>query len=359
MAAESMDSFPYKVELHVHIDGAVRPKTLLQIASKRGIPLPYKDEASLSKAICIKEPCTLQVLLKAFDEYMPILAGDKSALYRMAYEFCEDCANQGIRYVEARYSPHELANNSPEPEHALEPGNLSPTDVVATICEGLQKGSSDFAINAKSILCCMRHRPEWSMEVVDLCRRYHDSGVVGIDIAGEEYLVCSQDGAKSIHQQAFLEACKLDIHRTAHAGEVGSSQVVKEAMDQLKVERIGHGYLILDDKELYARAHRQDVHFELCPISSIRTSAVGADITKHPMLRFADDNMNYSINTDDPVIFTNTLLEDYQMALQAGLTRQQIITTIFNAAKSSFAPEKEKTQILNDLVQVYETSGDS
>ncbi|ESP02647.1 hypothetical protein LOTGIDRAFT_171847 [Lottia gigantea] len=348
--------FPYKVELHVHIDGSVRPQTLLDIASKRDIQWEYNDLKSLTDVICLKEPSSLQQLLRAFDTFMPVLAGDSEALYRIAYEFCEDCARQGIKYAEARYSPHEMANDSEKPEHSSKSGNLSPSDVVSTISDGLQKGSEDFGVNVKSILCCMRHRPEWSMETVDLCRRYQDEGVVGIDIAGEEYPVCGQDSSsESLHLKAFLEAERLGIHRTAHAGEVGSAKVVQEAMDQLKVERIGHGYVSLDDPVLYQRALHQQIHFELCPISSIRTSAVGTDISKHPLLRFAKDKANYSINTDDPVIFTNSLAEDYQMALDAGLSRQQVIDSIFNAARSCFAPEKEKEKLLRDLKQIYIT----
>ncbi|XP_053382825.1 adenosine deaminase-like [Mercenaria mercenaria] len=348
------DNFPYKVELHVHLDGAFRLSTVLEIARRRKIEVNETTLDEFRKSICVYHAHSLYKVLASFVVFMPIIAGDREAISRLVYEFCEDCARNNIKYVEARYSPHLLASSEPKPEYALQHGDLTPREVVQIVNAAIHKGSKEFKIRVKTILCCMRHRPDWSEDVVDLAQEFRKDGVVAIDIAGG-----SNDDSVGVeyihadHKKAFTRAKHLGLHITAHAGEAGSAAKVKEALDDLHAERIGHGYRVLEDEIIYKEVREKHVHLETCPISSICTGAVPEDIHQHPVVRFAEDKANYSLNSDDPFVFDSCLLDDYNAAKEMGLTDEHIIRSIFNAAKSCFATEEEKKEMLKDLADTY------
>ncbi|XP_038659137.1 adenosine deaminase [Scyliorhinus canicula] len=341
-----------RVELHLHLDGAIKPETILYFGKKRGIRLPADTVEGLMSYIGYDEPRSLTQFLEIFNYYMPAIAGDREALKRIAYELVQMKAREGIIYFEARYSPHLFANSNVIPiPWNQNPGDLTPDEVVHLINQGFEEGEKDFKIKARSILCCMRHMPEWSAEVVRLCKKYHNEGVVGMDLAGDESLNC---GNKSGHRKAYEEAFNSGIHRTVHAGEVGPPSVVKEAVDVLKAERIGHGYHTIEDPCLYKRLLKQNIHFEVCPWSSYLTGACDPDLTKHPSIRFREDEANYSLNSDDPLIFKSTLNKDYYVASKyMGFTEDDFIKVNLNAASSCFLPDKEKEELLSTLYDAY------
>ncbi|XP_072489777.1 adenosine deaminase isoform X1 [Notamacropus eugenii] len=342
-----------KVELHVHLDGAIKPETILFYAKKRGIPLPANTVSELLGIIGMDKPLSLPEFLAKFDYYMPAIAGDREAIKRVAYEFVEMKAKEGVVYVEVRYSPHLLANSKvdPIPWNQAE-GDLTPDEVVFLISQGLQEGERDFNVKVRSILCCMRHMPKWSPEVVELCKKYRQQTVVAIDLAGDETI---QDSSLfEGHVQAYEEAVKSGIHRTVHCGEVGSAEVVKQAVDILHTERIGHGYHSVENATLYERLLKDNMHFEVCPWSSYLTGAWNPD-TPHAVIRFKDDKANYSLNTDDPLIFKSTIDTDYRMVkTQMGFTEDEFIRLNINAAKSSFLPDNEKKELLDQLYKAYQ-----
>ncbi|XP_027865980.1 adenosine deaminase [Xiphophorus couchianus] len=342
-----------KIELHVHLDGAIRVQTILDVAKRRGISLPATTAEELKEKIIIHEPATLTKFLEKFEEYMHVIAGDKDAIKRIAYEFVEDKAKEGVIYVEVRYSPHFLADcdvGKPIPWNQTE-GDLSPDEVVRLVNEGLREGERAFNIKARSILCCMRHMPSWSIEVVELCKKYRNDGVVAIDLAGDESMNLE---ANPEHRTAYEEAVRCGIHRTVHAGEVGPASVVKEAVEVLKAERVGHGYNTLQDPALYRKLLEQNMHFEMCPVSSKLTGACDSDFTQHPIITFRKDKANYSLNTDDPLIFNSNLLLDYSVVHQhMGFTEEEFKRLSINSAKSSFLPEEEKEELLCKLYEAY------
>ncbi|KAM3618605.1 uncharacterized protein V6R79_022447 [Siganus canaliculatus] len=341
-----------KVELHVHLDGAFRVQTILDVAKRRGISLPATTVEKMTDIIILREPATLTKFLEKFEEYMHVIAGDREAIKRIAYEFVEDKAKEGVIYVEARYSPHFMANTEVDPiPWNQTKGDVSPDDVVHLVNEGLREGERAFNIKARSILCCMRHMPSWSMDIVRLCKKYQHDGVVGIDLAGDESL---SSEANPDHRRAYEEAVRCGVHRTVHAGEVGPPSVVKEAVEELKAERVGHGYRTLEDPDLYQRLLQQNMHFEVCPLSSKLTGACNPDFTKHPVIRFREDKANYSLNTDDPLIFNNSLNLDYNIAHEhMGFTQEEFKRLNICSAKSSFLPEKEKKELLQRLYKAY------
>uniref|UniRef100_A0A452VNM1 Adenosine deaminase n=1 Tax=Ursus maritimus TaxID=29073 RepID=A0A452VNM1_URSMA len=322
-------SFCPPVELHIHLDGAIKPETILYYGRKRGIALPADTAEELQAIIGIDKPLSLPGFLAKFEYYMPTIAGCREAVKRIAYEFVETKAKEGVVYVEVRYSPHLLANSKvdPIPWNQAE-GDLTPDEVVALVSQGLQEGERDFGVKVRSILCCMRHQPNWSPEVVELCKKYRHQTVVAMDLAGDETI----EGSSLFpgHVKAY------------------------EAVDTLKTERLGHGYHTLEDEALYARLRQENMHFEVCPWSSYLTGAWKLG-TEHAVVRFKHDQANYSLNTDDPLIFKSTLETDYQMTKEGmDFTEEEFKRLNINAAKSSFLPEEEKEELLDLLYDAYE-----
>ncbi|KAF7480755.1 hypothetical protein GHT09_007975 [Marmota monax] len=251
-----------KVELHVHLDGAIKPETILYYGRKRGIALPANTAEELQNIIGMDKPLSLPEFLSKFDYYMPAIAGSREAIKRIAYEFVEMKAKEGVVYVEVRYSPHLLANSKVEPiPWNQAEGDLTPDEVVDIVGQGLKEGEQDFGVKVRSILCCMRHQPNWSLEVVELCKKYQHHTVVAIDLAGDETIKGSSYFPG--HVEAYEEAVRSSIHRTVHAGESSPAEVVREAVDTLKTERVGHGYHTLDDQALYNRLRQENMHFEV------------------------------------------------------------------------------------------------
>ncbi|XP_030640618.1 adenosine deaminase-like isoform X1 [Chanos chanos] len=347
-----------KVELHVHLDGAIRVETIMDVAKRRGMTLPAATVDEMRDLCSLKEPATLTEFLSKFDHYVPVVAGDREAIKRIAYEFVEDKAKQGVIYVEVRYSPHLLANRDVEPiPWQQKQGDLTPDEVVNSVNQGLSAGEKAFKTKARSILCCMRHMPNWSSDVIELCKKYCDDGVVGIDLAGDELMDTESYPG---HRRAYEEAVKSGIHRTVHAGEVGPASVVWEAVEILKAERIGHGYHVTEDQALYKRLLDQNMHFETCPLSSRQTGACDPDFTKHPLIRFQVDKANYSLNTDGPLVLNSDLNLDYEVAQKyMGFTEDEFRRVNVNAAKSCFLPEGEKRELLRQLCEAYGMVGDA
>ncbi|XP_077994457.1 adenosine deaminase-like [Glandiceps talaboti] len=342
---DTMNTFKNQVELHCHLDGSIRCSTLYDLAKKRDSFYGKKPFEDFIKDVTYTGIGNLTKCLEVFGRFLPWLVGDQEAVERIAYELCEDKAKDGVAYIEARYCPHLFANDNIV---ALKQtgGDVSPRDVVTWVNEGLRRGSKEFGIVAKSILCCYRGFQDWSQDIVELCKEFHNDTVVGIDLCGDEKIPpCKQD------IDAFLEAERCGIHRTVHAGESGPASNVVEALDVLKAERIGHGYRVLDDTKLYERIKEKRIHLEVCLTSSYHTGTIGTDdFSKHPAVKFAADNVNFSLNTDDDSVFQTTLTKEFDVAFnKMGLDEAQLSTITSNAARSVFLSADEKQHLLRQL----------
>jgi adenosine deaminase len=218
------------------------------------------------------------------------------------------------------------------------------------------------------------------MEIVYLAEKYRSEGVVGIDLAGDEH-----NYSAIPHFPAFKRAAELGIHRTVHAGETGSSESVRLAIEECHAERIGHGYAIIDDPKVYALIRQNDIHLECCLTSSIQTNAIAKYIpsdsekeekhlvfhghttktrvhshitskkeTWHPIHHFARDNLNFSLSCDDPSVSQITIGHEYEHALaDLKLSPAQLTQCVFNAARSTFLNENEKKLLIQRLMAAY------
>ncbi|GIY31446.1 adenosine deaminase [Caerostris extrusa] len=266
--------------------------------TEKKIPLNVKTLEDLLDACCIHTPSCLTDFLEPFSIFLPVIVGDEVAIERVAYEFCEDAAKEGVLYSEVRYCPHLLSSTFSPVKTCS--GPLTPREVVMSVNRGLSRGSVDFKITVRSILC-------WSSDILQLCLEFQRYGVVGIDVAGDE----STGLAAPEIVATFRNAVEYGVHRTAHAGEAGPAKNVQIAMTDMMAQRIGHGYHVVDDPDIYAECLRRRIHFEACPYSSILTGSVPLTDIKHPIVRFAEDNANFSISRDDPTLIQKTLDQEY------------------------------------------------
>lgn len=340
-----------RVELHVHLDGSLRHETIWELAKVKGLPLPGNGTfQDLQEAMIITQPKDLHQFLQPFLISTPCIVGDLSAIERIAYEFCEDKARNGVIYVEARYCPHFLvAEGGPSDVEAL-------SEIVKAVNRGFARGKAAFHIKVQSILCTLVGTNK-ALEVLQLCENFRNDGVVAIDMASPCTTAATEHTEvpdTGIEVEAFKKAATLGIHRTVHAGESGSAEMVKRAIEIYKAERIGHGYHVLEDDEVYQTVLQDRIHLENCPWSSYLTGSVPLSTPKHPVVQFAEDRANFSISTDDPMVTGKELQGDYDLATNCwGLTEAHFLRANLNAARSCFLPKAEKQELIAELMEVY------
>ena len=233
--------------------------------------------------------------------------------------------------------------------------SISADDIVEAVLKGFKAGEEAYGLTARVLLTCIRGLDQFSEDILRLCIKYRGHGVVGMDIAGDEEGLNPEDPDMFSQTtiKVFSEAYKLGINRTVHAGEVGPSKCVEQALSKLHAQRIGHGYRVLEDEELYAKCLEERVHFETCPTSSILTGGQSLDLFYHAVCRFSDDQANFSINTDDSMVTGTWTDQEYELVRSWGLTESHIVKTNINALKASFLPENEKTELLTKLYTIY------
>uniref|UniRef100_A0A0K0FDG9 Adenosine deaminase n=1 Tax=Strongyloides venezuelensis TaxID=75913 RepID=A0A0K0FDG9_STRVS len=339
-------NFPL-VELHVHFDGSIRIETIWDLIKKKHIEIEgVHNIVDLRDILTTHKPDDLAGVLRAFDIFLPVVRGDLEAIERIAYEMVEDQAKNNVCYFEARYSPQFFSDKT---EYGLPlPSNYGPRkeitceQIVEAVNRGFKKGESDFGVVVRSILCCIRGFEKWAKEVLELVIKYQNNGVVAMDVAG------SSGGAdeKYSHQvtEVFQKAHELGIPTTAHAGESGTYKEVKNVVEDLKVQRVGHGYHILDDEDTYKKIALHDrIHLEACPYSSVMTGSCDKVWQNHPTKRWSEDDANFSLSTDDPTCFGNSIQSDLLLAKDyIGLSIHQVWKCQLNAIESCFLLEQDR-----------------
>ncbi|XP_071498062.1 adenosine deaminase-like [Diadema antillarum] len=340
------ETFP-KVELHVHLEGAIRPETIWDVSQKRGIRVAENDSLEELRSHLVDWSAgDLATFLHQFTHFMPCIAGSREVAKRISYEMCEDLSKQGVVYFEMRYAPHLLANSpGVEPVFQQAPGDVTPRDIVQAVNEGIHDGERDFGIQARSILCLLRERPEWSAEVLNLCKEFHNDTVVGIDLANNEAIPLYEE-----HVNAFKGALSAGIHRTCHAAEMGPAENVRTAVQKLYAERIGHGYQMLGHDDVIKLVKDKNIHVEVCPTSSTRTGAQETDFTMHSAHRFLKEGLNLSFNTDDPTLFGCTMTKEFGIArTHFGMNDVDLAKMTLNAARSCFLPDDQRDKLVIKL----------
>lgn len=323
-----------KTDLHCHLDGSMRLKTILELAEQQKVKLPADDEAGLAKAIHMGEVCkNLEEYLVAFDVTLSVLQTEE-ALYRAAYELAIDAAAENVRYLEVRYSPalHQQRG-------------LKMTAIVESVLEGLRDAKKACGIKSGVIICGIRHiNPATSVRLAELAVAYKNKGVKGFDLAGAEYDFPAKD-----HKEAFQLILNNNVNCTCHAGEAYGPESIAQALHYNGAHRIGHGTRLREDGDLlnYVNDHR--IPLEICPSSNVQTGAV-PDLASHPIKFYFDYGLRVTVNTDNRLITDTTVTKELLLAHKhCGLSLEDITTILVSGFKSAFLPYREKTDMLVEV----------
>lgn len=330
-----------KTDLHCHLDGSMRVKTILELAEQQKVKLPADTEDGLAQAIHMGQVCkSLEEYLVAFDVTLSVLQTAES-LYRAAYELAVDAAAENVRYLEVRYSP----------ALHLQKG-LKMTTVIDSVLEGLRAAKRETGIKYGVIVCGIRHiNPQTSMRLAELSVAYKNRGVIGFDLAGAEASFPAKD-----HKDAFQLILKNNVNCTAHAGEAFGPESISQAIHYLGAHRIGHGTRLREDGDLlnYVNDHR--IPLEVCPTSNVQTGAVPS-LAAHPLKFYFDYGLRVTINTDNRLITDTTVTKELWLAhKELGLELEDLTTIIVSGFKSAFLPFREKQDLLRSVNQEIATT---
>ncbi|HEX8699416.1 MAG TPA: adenosine deaminase [Myxococcaceae bacterium] len=330
-----------KTDLHCHLDGSMRLKTILELAEQQKIKLPADNEDALAQAIHMGQVCkSLEEYLVAFDVTLSVLQ-TAEALYRSAYELAVDAAAENVKYLEVRYSP----------ALHLQKG-LKMTTVIDSVLEGLRAAKRETGIKCGVIVCGIRHiNPQTSMRLAELSVAYKNRGVIGFDLAGAEASFPAKD-----HKDAFQLILKNNVNCTAHAGEAFGPESISQAIHYLGAHRIGHGTRLREDGDLlnYVNDHR--IPLEVCPTSNVQTGAVSS-LDAHPLKFYFDYGLRVTINTDNRLITDTTVTKELWLAHKhLGLALEDLTTVIVSGFKSAFLPFREKQDMLRAVNQEIATT---
>lgn len=336
-----------KVLLHDHLDGGLRPETLIELADKQKYKkLPTNDPTELAEWFHRgANKGNLVEYLQGF-EHTCALMQTKESLERVAYEMIEDMKNDGVCYVETRFAPilH------------LEQG-LHYDDVVNAVLAGLERGKKDFGVGYGLILCGMRNMKK-SLEIAELAVNYRNKGVVGFDLAGEEGGYPPKD-----HLDAFQFIQRQNFNITIHAGEAFGKESIWQAIQFCGAHRIGHATRLLEDVVLDSQSNivslgelsqyvlDKRLPLEICLLSNVHTGAVDK-LENHPFSIFYKKKFRVFLNTDDRLMSDTTLTKEYLTAAQTfGITFDDIERLNINAMKSAFIPYQERIKYIYDVIK--------
>jgi len=324
-----------KVELHRHLEGSLRLDTMLDIARQHGITIPA-DVLRLSNLVQIQQEdaLTFQNFLAKFNT-LRLFYRSPDAIHRITYEAVEDAAKDNVRYMELRFTPVALSRAERFPLH----------DVVDWVITSAQEASKKYNVIVRLIASMNRHEStELAEQVAWLAVEHLEDGLIALDLAGNEAEFQTEP-----FYGVIKEARQSGLHVTIHAGEWGPATNVREAIEQLGAERVGHGVRVLEDENIVSLARERGTAFEVCVTSNYQSGVVNS-LDTHPLMKMLGAGLNVTINTDDPSISRITLSHEYYTACEDLRMPQNILKErIIAAAQACFLPAEEKEKLVERL----------
>jgi adenosine deaminase len=325
-----------KAELHVHLDGSLRPGTMLELARERGVPMPADDEPGLRTHMIVDDAASLEDYLERFATTLSVMQ-DAAALERVARECVLDHAAEDVRYVEIRFCP--LLNTQ---------GGLRPDEVLEATIAGIRAGETEAAsmgqpIRGNVIVCALRsHDPVRTRATAELAIAFKDRGVCGFDLAGAE---AGYPVAK--HAEAFDLAARADLPITIHAGEGYGSESIRQALDLGHARRIGHGTRLFEDPALVEEVRTRGVPLEVCLTSNSQTRVV-ARRSEHPACGYLRAGIPVVLGTDNRLMSGVTLSDEYAHARDdLDLDAAELLAIARAGFRHAFLDEATRTQLLD------------
>lgn len=337
-----------KAELHCHLDGSLRPSTLLELSEARGITLPHHDAAALARWMRVDDARNLEEYLARFEITLAVMQ-TREEIERIAHELVLDAALDGIRYIEIRYCPALHTRDG-----------LSTDDVMNAVLHGLSRGEKETGTVARLIVCSLRSFP-WphSMDMAELAVAYKDRGVVAFDLAGGEL-----GNPARAHAAAFEYARHNNVAVTVHAGEGDGTESIHEAVHQCGAHRVGHGTRLREDAALEAYLVDRRIALEVCPTSNVQTR-VAATFAEHPIERYRKLGALVTVNTDNTMMSGVTLTDEFVSCAQHlqwdFATLRDVALNAFEAAFLPYAQrmalreaaDREFAQLAADVPPLY------
>jgi adenosine deaminase len=322
-----------KAELHVHLDGCLRPGTMIDLARTARISLPSSDPDQLRSYMRVDDARNLEDYLLRFDITIALLQTPE-AIERVAYEMVEDAARDNVRYLEVRYCP-QLSRRQ----------GMTLDEVIAAELRGLKKGERDFGIIARIINCSLRqYDPSVSLEIAERSVAFRDRGVVAFDLAGGE-----AGRPPGVHRSAFDRAAQGYLGITVHAGEAAGADSVAEAVHLCHANRIGHGTRLRESMPLLEYIRDRRILIEANITSNVQTRAV-ARAAEHPVREYFDAELNVTLCTDAWLMTGVSLSDEYWLAhTELGFTREDIDQLILNGFGSAFLPWPERMTLVDEV----------
>ncbi|TKI05672.1 adenosine deaminase [Martelella alba] len=318
-------------DIHRHLDGNIRPQTILELGRRYGLPLPADNLQDLLPHVQVmrNEPDLVSFLQKL--DWGVAVLGSLDDCRRIAYENIADAAAIGLDYTELRFSPYYMGMK----HHLPLPG------VVEAVIDGVRAGCADYPVVARLIGILSRTFGE------DTCTRELDAilsardGITALDLAGDEL-----GFPGSLFLNHFTRARDAGLHITVHAGEAAGPESIWQAIDELGAERIGHGVKAIEDPQLMDFLAQHAIAIESCLTSNVQTSTVPT-LPQHPLKTFLEHGILATMNSDDPAVQGVDLDYEYRVAAPAaGLTPQLIRIVQENGIKAAFLDENEKRTLM-------------
>ena len=311
-------------DIHLHLDGSLSSKVIIEVAKEEGIKLPTYCPCKLNKYLRVPKKCqSLNEYLERFD--LPnLVLQTKNGLRKCSLDLLTRLAKQGLKYVEVRMAP-QLSTSQ----------GLTQKEVVETLVETF--GEANKFIRANLILCLMRgdNTHQANMETIKVAKEFYGKGVVAIDLAGAEALFGNE-----MFQEEFKLAKKCKLPFTIHAGEAGGSDSVKSAIE-MGASRIGHGIHSIDDKNVLELLKKHEICLEICPKSNLDTKTIKS-YRELPLKQLKEAGVLVSINTDDMTVSNTELWKEYRTLSKLGFKENELQEFALNTIDAAFISDAEK-----------------
>jgi adenosine deaminase len=327
-----------KIELHRHLEGSLRLRTLLEIGRAHGVPLPGTGRLRELVQIGEEDTLTFENFLSKF-QTLRMFYRSPEAIHRITQETIADAAEDNIRYMELRFTPIALSRAE----------NFPLAEVIDWVIAASAEAQKEYPIKVRLIVSVNRHESaDLASEIVKLAIDRRHLGIVGIDLAGNE-----AEFSGMAFLGVFKEARQAGMKITIHAGEWGGAENVMNAILYLGADRIGHGVRVMEDPTVVALARERGIPFEVCVTSNYQSGVVPS-VAAHPLTRMIQNGLRVTLNTDDPSISKITLSDEYRLAEnELGLSPQTLRDCVITAAQAAFLPQEERDQLVQNILESY------
>jgi adenosine deaminase len=340
-----LQSLP-KVLLHEHLDGVLRPQTVVELAKDVGyVGLPTTDPQALAEWFHQgANQGSLAKYLQGFSHTIAVMQTEE-ALERVAYEQAEDLSKDGVVYHETRFAPIFHTRKG-----------LTHQQVVSSVLRGLERGRKDFGIASSLIICAMRNM-DVSLEMAELAVDFRERGVVGFDLAGEE-----GGYPPKKHVDAFHYIQRENFNITIHAGEGYGKESIWQAIQYCGAHRIGHGTRLIDDiavvdgkavklGDLAQYVLDKRIPLEICLISNVHTGATPS-LAEHPFKILYEEKFRVTLNTDNRLMSSTSMTREFDAAADTfGLSMDDFEKITINAMKSAFLPYRQRCDFIYSIIK--------